>query len=280
MPMLESTSTTQLRAAMDGFGRVAAGIGGPVFFDRLVTALGEVVRFSNSDLVIVDTDPRDEAPPTLVGVYCNEGPYSAVIRERYLPYGYQLCPEIAAVRRGWTNGIYSMAELGADSFLEPACYEAYYGLLELRDFYDLFAELGDGRVAGWSIGRHLDDPAFTPADDHLLRSLAPLLIGLVTRHCQLAFPPCPRLPLDTPVALPTEITATLLKVATEPLTERELEVALLLVRGLSTKAVSRLLSITPMTEAVHRKSIYRKLRMASQVELVSYCLHALTGTDR
>jgi DNA-binding CsgD family transcriptional regulator len=279
MPMLESTSATQLRTAMDGFGRVAAGIGGPAFFDLLVSALGEVVRFSNSDLVIVDTDPRDEAPPTLVGVYCNEGAYSAVIRERYLPYGYHLCPEIAAVRRGWTNGIYSMAELGADSFLEPACYDAYYGLLELRDFYDLFAELGNGRVAGWSIGRHLDDPAFTSADDQLLRSLAPLLIGLVTRHCQLAFPPRPRLALDARVALPKEITAALSKVATEPLTERELEVALLLVRGLSTKAVSRLLSITPMTEAVHRKSIYRKLRMSSQVELVSYCLHALTGID-
>lgn len=277
MPMFESA---QLSAAMDGFGRVAAGIGGPAFFELLLSALGKVVRFSNSDLVIVECDPREEAPPTLVGVYCNEGPYAAVIRERYLPYGYQLCPEIAAVRRGWTNGIYSMAELGTDGFLEPACYDAYYGLLEVRNFYDLFAELGDGRVAGWSVGRHRDDPDFTPADDRLLRSLAPLLIGLVTRHCQLAFPPRPRLALDTPLALPKEIAAALSKVATEPLTERELEVALLLVRGLSTKAVSRLLSITPMTEAVHRKSIYRKLRMASQVELVSYCLHTLTGTDR
>jgi len=266
--------------AAEQFGTVARAIGGPGFFDCLVQALRAIVPFSNSDLVIVDVCPAQDLPPVLVGVYCTEGAYSTVIRERYLPYGYQLCPEIAAVRAGRTNGIFSRADFGTDNFLEPTCYDTYYGLLELRNFYDLFSDLGDGRVAGWSIGRHITEPDFTSEEDRWLRSLAPLLIGLVARHCQLAFTPRSRLTFDTAHALSTELAAALARVAAEPLTERELQVAELLVRGLSTKAVSRLLSITPMTEAVHRKNIYRKLRMASQVELVSYCLGTLLGSGR
>src|SRR5215813_7555053 len=144
------------------FGAIARAIGGPDFFDHLVQALRAVVPFSNSDLVIVDVHPVDDPPPVLVGVYCSEGPYATVISERYLPYGYQLCPEIAAVRAGRTTGIFSQADFGTDNFLEPACYAAYYGLLELRNFYDLFSDLGDGRVAGWSVGRHMREPDFTP----------------------------------------------------------------------------------------------------------------------
>ncbi len=261
------------------FGMVALAIGRPNFFDCLIQALGEIVRFSNLDLVIVDLRPAQDTPPVLVGVHCSEGRYSTVIRERYLPYGYQFCPEIAAVRGGRRNGIFSMADLGADRFLDPACYDAYYGLLEVRNFYDLFGDLGDGRVAGCSVGRHISDPDFTADEDRLLRSLAPLLIGLITRHCQLAFLPSPRLTFNAARTFPEEIAATLAKAARESLTERELQVALLLARGLSTKVVSKLLSITPMTEAVHRKNLYRKLGMASQVELVSHCLRALMGSD-
>jgi DNA-binding CsgD family transcriptional regulator len=262
------------------FGSVAKVIGGPGFFECLIQTLQSVVHFSNSDLVIVEISSLHDLPPVLVGVYCSEGDYSNVIRERYLPHGYQVCPEIAAVRAGRTNGIFSQADFGTDSFLEPACFDAYFGLLQLRSFYDLFSDLEDGRVAGWSIGRHVSEPDFTPEDDRRLRLLAPLLIGLVARHCQLAFPARARPAVAHSDSIPAEIASVLSGIATEPLTERELKVAELLVRGLSTKAVSKLLNITPMTEAVHRRNIYRKLGMTSQVELVSYCLKTMIGTGQ
>jgi len=270
---------TDVSLAAERFGAVAQAIGGPGFFDCLIRALQAIVPFGNSDLVIVDVRPDHDPPPVLVGVYCREGAYSTVIRDRYLPAGYLLCPEIAAIRSGRRHGIFALADFGADQFLEPGCYDAYYGLLEIRNFYDLFGDLGDGRVAGWSVCRHRSEPDFTSEEDRSLRALAPLMIGLVTRHCQLAFPPRARLTIDAGKSFPPEIATTLAKIATEPLTERELQVALLLVRGLSSKVVSRLLSITPMTEAVHRKNIYRKLRMTSQVELVSHCLGALLSAE-
>jgi hypothetical protein len=137
-----------------------------------------------------------QRPPELVGVVGDES-YSSVIRELYLPSGYQLCPEMTAIRSGLHNGIFSMAEFGADNFLASDCYSAYYGALEIRNFYDLFCDLGDGRVVGWSICRHLGEPDFTAAEDRRLRWLAPLLVGLVARHCQLAFPARVRLATGT-----------------------------------------------------------------------------------
>lgn len=258
------------RYALAEFGATAKAIGRPEFFPCLIQGLHQMLPFRNSDMVIGDLH-RHERPPELVGVFGDET-YSSVIRERYLPSGYQLCPEIAAIRSGLRNGIFSMAEFGADNFLATECYGAYYGALEIRNFYDLFSDLGDGRVVGWSICRHLREPDFTPAEDRRLRWLAPLLVGLVARHCQLAFPARVQSSTDTRSTVPSEITAALSRIASEPLTERELEVALLLIQGLPTKAVSKRLHIAPATEAVHRRNIYRKLRIASQVELVSYCL--------
>jgi DNA-binding CsgD family transcriptional regulator len=252
------------------FGATAKAIGRPEFFPCLIQGLQQMLPFRNSDMVIGDLH-RYQRPPELVGVFGDET-YTSVIRELYLPSGYQLCPEMTAIHSGLHNGIFSMAEFGADNFLASECYAAYYGALEIRNFYDLFCDLGDGRVVGWSVCRHLGEPDFTTAEDRRLRWLAPLLVGLVARHCQLAFPARVHLATGTRSALPSEITAALSRLASEPLTRRELEVALLLIRGFSTKAVSRQLHIAPATEAVHRRNIFRKLRMASQVELVSYCL--------
>jgi len=252
------------------FGATAKAIGRPEFFPCLIQGLQQMLPFRNSDMVIGDLH-RHQRPPELVGVFGDET-YTSVIREVYLPSGYQLCPEMTAIRSGLHNGIFSMAEFGADNFLTSECYTAYYGALEIRNFYDLFCDLGDGRVVGWSVCRHLGEPDFTAAEDRRLRWLAPLLAGLVARHCQLAFPARVRLATGTRSALPTEITAALSRLASEPLTRRELEVALLLIRGFSTKAVSKQLHIAPATEAVHRRNIFRKLHMASQIELVSYCL--------
>jgi DNA-binding CsgD family transcriptional regulator len=245
------------------------------FFDEAIRALRGLVDFRNSDMVVVHWAGPPDEPPVLVGVYSQEDRYSRAIRERYLPYGFQFCPGVSAIRGGLHSGIYSMAELGSESFLEPACYNAYFGLLEARNFYSLYGDLGDGRVVGWSISRHLDDVDFNSEEDATLRDIAPLLIGLMTRHCQLSVARGSPSTRDHTVEFRVLIADTVNGLAKESLTEREHEVALLLARGLPTKTVSKLLHISPQTEVVHRRNIYRKLAISSQVELLSYCLSCL-----
>ncbi len=58
----------------------------------------------------------------------------------------------------------------------------------------------------------------------------------------------------------------------DPLTGREREVALLLVEGLSSRAVAVRLAITPKTVDTHRSAILRKLGLSSMADLVRYAI--------
>jgi DNA-binding CsgD family transcriptional regulator len=60
------------------------------------------------------------------------------------------------------------------------------------------------------------------------------------------------------------------------LTRREREVGALVLRGHSSEAIARQLKIAPGTVKIHRKNIYAKLGIASQAELFSLFLSALT----
>jgi DNA-binding CsgD family transcriptional regulator len=205
--------------------------------------------------------------------------YPAAIRDRYIPYAFRRCPEIALLRGGLPAGIYSMAQLGTSRFLGPPSYEDYFRWLGVSNFYDLFADLGDGRVAGWSVGRYLNEPDFSDDDDQVLRALAPLLLSLITRHCQLISPPVVREAPSPEVSGGDRLQAIVDDMSRVKLSKRERQVALLMARGLSTKQIAARLEIAPMTEAVHRRNVFRKLKIASQMELVSRCLEISLATD-
>ncbi|MBU6424764.1 MAG: helix-turn-helix transcriptional regulator [Rhodospirillales bacterium] len=55
--------------------------------------------------------------------------------------------------------------------------------------------------------------------------------------------------------------------ANPPLTDREVQVAMLMLAGDSTKAIAIRLSISPETVKVHRRNLYEKLGVSSQVEI-------------
>ncbi len=58
----------------------------------------------------------------------------------------------------------------------------------------------------------------------------------------------------------------------DPLTDREREVAHLLVEGLGSRAVANRLGITPKTVDTHRAAIMRKLGLRSMADLVRYAI--------
>jgi DNA-binding CsgD family transcriptional regulator len=253
-------------------GTAVTAIGRADFFSHLTQGLSKTIRFSNTDLVIVDLGDELDAAPVLVGLDSSDDRYPTAIRARYIPYAFRRCPEIALLRGGLPAGIYSMADLGASRFLGPPSYEDYFRWLGVSNFYDLFGDLGDGRIAGWSIGRHLGEEGFTAEDDRVLRALAPLLVSLIARHCQMAFPLRHRDPTTFSGPPGERLRAIVDSMSGKKLSDREREVAMLMAQGLSTKQTARRLDIAPMTEAVHRRNIFRKLHIGSQMELVSRCL--------
>jgi PAS domain S-box-containing protein len=63
---------------------------------------------------------------------------------------------------------------------------------------------------------------------------------------------------------------------TTPLTQREREIAQLLVEGKTSKAIARVLGVSPRTIDAHRARLLRKLKVSTPTELVSR-LAGLTG---
>jgi len=255
----------------EALGAMALALGRNEFFATALAALQEVVPFRDSDAVIVDIDLYAEEAPLLIGLQSPNGQYAAAIRDHYLTGAFRFCPEIRAVRNGLRHGVVSMAQYGAGHFLESPFYESFISLLESRNFYTLLGDLGDGRVVGWSISRFASDRDFTQRDDWALRQIAPLLIALLVRHCQLAVP---RAEPDVHAVRKVQrlVADVLSRAADEPLTRRERQIAALIAEGYSGKDISRQLGIAPQTQSVHRRNIYRKLGIASQVELVTQIL--------
>ncbi|MEO5756764.1 MAG: helix-turn-helix transcriptional regulator [Mesorhizobium sp.] len=63
---------------------------------------------------------------------------------------------------------------------------------------------------------------------------------------------------------------------TSVLSNRESEIVRLILKGHSSKSTARLLGNSPETVKVHRKRIYAKMRIASQGELFSIFLRAVS----
>jgi len=63
------------------------------------------------------------------------------------------------------------------------------------------------------------------------------------------------------------------------LSERELEIARLILRGYSSKAMAQRLGISPETIKVHRRHLYAKLNISSHPELFSMFIRELGFTD-
>jgi DNA-binding CsgD family transcriptional regulator len=62
------------------------------------------------------------------------------------------------------------------------------------------------------------------------------------------------------------------------LTLREREIITMVLRGHSTESIAMQLSISPGTVKIHRKNIYRKMKVSTQAELFAAFLGLATGS--
>lgn len=96
------------------------------------------------------------------------------------------------------------------------------------------------------------------------------------RYWQAVIEPRPR---TEPVTLRSQVESAFNNFGRSILTEREREVALLMLRGHSSKSAAQKLDISPDTVQMHRKNLYSKLDLSSQSELFSLFITALSHAD-
>lgn|GEM_PF-88145 len=192
---------------------------------------------------------------------------------------FVLSPYHALARSDATDGFYPIAELAPDDFFESEYFSTFYFPAGCKDEAVFVARIDAKRCLVMTLERLSNTSAFAAADVQRLKSLAPLICALLRKHWRAHIT---RLEAAAapPFALSDALTLAFQRSGRCALTEREREVASLILRGHSSKSAARVLCIAAETERVHRKRLYAKLSVSSQAELFSLFLDASLGMQR
>lgn len=179
---------------------------------------------------------------------------------------FLLDPFFEAVNKGARNGVAALRRLAA-GFDDSAYARIFFAPAGFADQIGLFAGLGNGTTLVMSFIRQPGGPAFGPAELDHLRQVEPLVRALLRSHWSGD---------QRGSSLEGGIDATandsfarsaLDEIGLGTLSAREMEVVALILHGHSAETVGELLGISAGTVKIHRRNIYRKLQISSQIEL-------------
>jgi DNA-binding CsgD family transcriptional regulator len=233
--------------------------------DALTAALKLVVDF---DMIFLAALSRD-APPNVPYYSGSQEPETA-----YHAGPYLLDPFYNRFLSGVTEGCFRLGELAPEGFLKSEYFSSYYRHLEIGDELGLLTALGPGSVAHASLTRRRGKTRFTRHDAAWLTAAAPLVREAVRRMNAAAAPA-----RGDPAAFHDRLRRAYDLFGSSILTERERDVAHLLLQGNSAKAIARALGISPDTARNHLKRIYPKLGVSSQAELFALFFRALERVE-
>ncbi|WP_280283304.1 helix-turn-helix transcriptional regulator [Pseudomonas sp. BN415] len=188
---------------------------------------------------------------------------------------YQLDPFHLACQFGQTDGLYSMRRLAPERFHTTEYFRSYYRYLELAEKLGLIITVGKGSRAVLSLLRRRGASPSTEEERQLLRNAAPVAEQVV-RLAWEAHRRGERCVVDD---LDDWMDEAFEQFGRNVLTRREREVARLLLEGHSSISASQCLQISPGTVKVHRRSLYEKLSIGSQSQLLALFVRRLKRRD-
>lgn len=247
--------------------------------ERLVRALGHLVPFELATVFVY----RGRSRPLVI--YDNFDPGEAKKGiSTYIENTYVLNPFYQASLHGLPDGVYRIRDLAPDDFYTSGTQNAYrvqprateeigyitehwpVGLEEI----DISMSLDSKVVAELSIYRALSKRGFDDAELARISAVVPLVRALLRRYWRefgsvggRSAPP------------DTRVDEAFANFGAAVLTEREREVAQLILRGHSSESICFNLGISLGTVKTHRKNAYAKLEISSQSELLSLFLRSL-----
>jgi len=235
------------------------------FPERLCEVLGKIVNFQRS---IFMTYKTGHAPIFLYDNYTPE--QRSLTLDKYLKGMYVFDPFYAAISDNVSCGIFRVKDLAPDSFQESDYYQNYYAALKLDDEVGIFIDLPDDVTLVVSLGRNEGLSSLTRGEKNILNTVYPLIRSLTREFWKLQSGEyVEKLSQADPVD------SAIKSFGGGLLTERELEIIGLILKGHSSKSVAARLGITPGTVKVHRKNIYTRLKISTQSQLFSQFLNHL-----
>ncbi|WP_297840739.1 helix-turn-helix transcriptional regulator [Pseudomonas sp.] len=184
--------------------------------------------------------------------------------DRYLSAAYLQDPVLYSIRSGSSTGILQInsqtCQLQGSEY-----FDMYYKELRLDDEIDVLLPIDNRCHLVLSIGRR-GTPPTTPCELQALQNLYPILVHLLgdywKHNIEQSFNQQSQVALEH----------ALLHFGNSLLTRREREIVALMLNGNSSKHIARQLSISVETVKVHRKNIYTRLNINSELQLCSLFL--------
>ncbi len=256
------------------YGRLAAviaSIGSPQFPEELVGALRELTPFDYSVMFAY----KGESPP--LDLY-DDFPANKrrVFVTMYQEGPYLLDPFFLAANSGIEPGLYRLRDFAPDRFYQSEYFRSYYVRTGLAEEIGYFVDLPEGVTAVVSLMRADQSTAFSAREFRELSSVEPVVraaarqqwSGLNSRFEGGAG-------ADETPSIRRHIDHAFRNFGRNVLTPRERDVVEYVLKGYSSEAIGKILSISPGTVRIHRKNIYAKLGINSQGALFSHFIKAL-----
>ncbi|MDD1979024.1 MULTISPECIES: helix-turn-helix transcriptional regulator [Pseudomonas] len=225
--------------------------------EYLAAAISQLVAVES---MMISLECQGQAPQLLYQQGIPEQHRDAILN-RYFAAGYLLDPFCLAVESGLAEGFYHLEDIAPDHFFDSDYYKAYYlGTGCSEDSY-FIADVGEARKLSLSLFQGCSGSRLGTEQVNLLRAVEPMVRELLVRFARHGLIP------TTAEGGDSSIQAAFDSFGCQLLTDREREVAHMILRGHSAKSTASELGISPETVRMHRKNLYLKLEINSQSEL-------------
>jgi DNA-binding CsgD family transcriptional regulator len=229
---------------------------------HLASAFGHLVSIES---VMISLEHKDR-PPQLLYQRGIPEKYRESIIDRYFSGGYLLDPFCLAVEQGLAEGFYHLEEIAPDNFFDSEYYKTYY--LKAGSSEDSFyiVDTGHDTKVSVSLFQGFGGESLRAEQLNLLRAVEPLVREFISEFGRRGLQ-------HSAVSeggrddLKQRVQSAFEHFGCDLLTEREREVAHMVLRGHSVKSTASQMSISPETVRMHRKNLYLKLEIGSQSEL-------------
>ena len=245
----------------------------PSFPRLLRRLLSTQLPFSNMIVVIY---PQQGKPISLHAWLPNTKLHNHY-QKHYLTQTYQLDPFYQVSTGKFKTGAYFLKDVAPDRFFQSEYYLSYYRGSTMVDELCLMAELKDGSAIHMSIGCDKALGKFNRAERQFLADIEAVLCSLLSQFGNHQLDQIEQQeetpePLEVRLQYYSESLPDL-----TPLTQREAQVAALVLKGHSSLSAGLVLDIALDTVKIHRKRVYKKLQVGTQAELFARLSHLLVG---
>ncbi|HRX34979.1 MAG TPA: helix-turn-helix transcriptional regulator [Aestuariivirga sp.] len=245
-----------------GLAEVGHAIGQPRFATVLLDAVRRLVDF---DFVMAFAYRGKDQPVILDDTL--DHTRHRIIATDYAAGPFQLDPFYKLVSDGACSGCYRLHDIAPDHFRRSEYFRAHYSRTGIGEEVGFVFATGNGYTGVTSLARWTSSPPLTRSDLDILQAIEPAVGGFSRQ--QWANPGAS--------AFEQKPQQTIARLGFRLLSAREREIVTLILQGHSTQSVALQLDISPGTVKIHRKNIYRKLKISTQAELFAAFLGSFDG---